>query len=357
MSDSAELDVLIRQFPVARGRLAQELLGGTLAQIDQTSRIVEDRAARSVIGRLVQTARQRNHAETIKIQRDLLRNQRELAVRTDAIFRHAMAVDADMALVAGYLRHVQYIAVHAEDSTLRAQAGLADLADAVAGLSAYVADMETRIDGRIDALQRQIDSLGRRVEQLETQSAAPYALKAAVQRCHAGQTYPGLPWACQIMLLAQEVFNGPCGMYEVLTGDTSRYRRELAEAVSMPARGSWPDRRPKAEILASTAQAIGGGSKATLVAELFGAGVDPALRDKSRGPLVSGLRDLLEREPATIDVPAAEAILRAATSWVPPALTGSAYLWQVIDEQADTALRIRNSLRPLYARALGDGAG
>lgn len=354
MSDvGAELDVFVRRFPVARGRLAQELLGAALAQIDQTGRLVEERAGRSVIRRLAAAARHRNRAEEIKIQRDLLRNQQALTVQAEALLRHAMAVDADIALVAGFLRRAQHVAAHAEDSALRAQAGLAGLADAVAGLSAYVIDMETRLDGRIDALQRQIDRLDQRVEQLEADSAAPHALKAAVKGWQAGRTYPGLPWACQMMLLAQEVFNGPCGMYELLTGDTRRYRDELAAAVHISGREGWADHQPRAQILASTAAAIGGGDTATLVAELLGAWVASVLQDKPRGPLVGGLRDLLGLEPAMVDLPAAEAILQTGTSWVPPRMTGSGYLRQVIDEQADTALLIRRGLRPLYARAQG----
>lgn len=343
MTDAhAELDLVLQHYPVAQGRIAKELLQRVLAEIDQTSRLVEERAGRSRIARLVGAVGKRGREEQAKVERDLVGHQRELALRVDSLLRHGMAVDADVAVIAGHLRRTQYVAAHAEHSVRRAQAGLADLAEAVAALADYAADLETKLQGRIDTLDLAMVRLERRVTTLEVKNASDRSLKASLRTWQSGATYPGLPWTCRVTLLAQEVFTGPCGHYEQLTADTA-YRRNLVEAVLDTGSVSWSERRSVAEILAETADDIGSGDLAILVAELLGAGLEPPL-DVRRGPVVSRLRDHLTGERT--DMP---------SSWAPSRLTGAGFLHQVVNEQADTALQARRAASPLAERATAQG--
>ena len=356
MTLAAELDRLIERFPLAQGRATKELLQHTLANVDQTGRIVEERAGRGRFRRLVSAVRGASFEEESKIFRDLVGHQQQLARHVDRMLRHSMAVDADIAQVAGHLRRTQYIAVNAEQLAGENAERQHQLARALAGLADFVVEAESRLDSRIDTLQLALADLESRVTRLETERAADRALAKAVARWRSGAAYAGLPWTVQVLLLAQEVFTGPCGRYELLTGDTETYREELREALvgaggPAGAEGTvaWTGRQPVPQVLADAAGGLGGGELRLVVAELLGAELIPEL-DGVRGPLVGRLRALLAPESP----PGA-----TADGFLPRQLTGAGFARHAVDEQADTVLRARRAVAPLDSGPGrgGDGTG
>src|SRR5437868_1251959 len=93
----SELERLTRRFPVARGRFAKGALQRTLAEVEQTSKLID-----------ANPVKRRKTREATKIYQDMVSHQRNLAKQVDALLLHGMAVDADIAVVAGHLRRTQY---------------------------------------------------------------------------------------------------------------------------------------------------------------------------------------------------------------------------------------------------------
>ncbi|GAA2014587.1 hypothetical protein GCM10009839_06980 [Catenulispora yoronensis] len=274
-----DLDHFARRFPVSRGRETKVALQRTLAELDQTSRIVEAHADKRL-----------SAARTTKVHRDLLDHQRTLIRTVDELLVRGMVQDLDLAAVAGHLRRTQYVAAHAEDLANRAHCAIEELSEVLAALAEYVAGLRTRMDRRLDELESRIADLEARVTKVEAADLADHALRRAVGAWRSGSTYAGLPWGCQITLLAQEVFAGPVGYYEWLTGDQRRHRTELADALLIHGAGPWPQRVPTAAIVDETAAELGGGVRAARVAQWLGDGLDATL-DGIRGPLVLALRE------------------------------------------------------------------
>jgi hypothetical protein len=307
----AELERVAQRFPVARGRFAKGALQRTMAEVEQTSKLIEAKAGKN-----------RKPRETTKIYRDLVDHQRTLVSQVDALLLHGMAVDADVAVVAGHLRRTQYVSAHAEDLASRAHGAIGQLADALADLAEFAGDMQSRLDSRIDEAERRLTRLEARMDRVEADLAARRSLELIVSRWRTGRTYDGMPWAYAVSLLAYEVFAGPVGNYELVTGSTD-YRDALA-AQLLAAGTPWTRRRPAGEVVAEAADELGSGEFAQRVSEWLGAGL-PADLDGHRGDLVVALRDQIGGGS-----PAAG-----------QRLTGEGFLDQVVDEQAETLLEQR----------------
>jgi hypothetical protein len=324
----AELDRLARRFPVARGRFAKGALQRMLLEVDQTSRLIEAKPKKP-----------RKPQETTKIYRDLVDHQRDLIAQVDALLLHGMAVDADIAMVAGYLRRTQYVAAHAEDLASRAHGAVEQVSDALADLAEFVGDMQSRLDRRIDDVERRLARLEARMDRVEAELAADRSLDRILSRWRNGTTYDGLPWTWAVTLLAYEVFTGPVGNYELVTRDGEHYRERLAAEV-VKAGTPWDSRRPAEDVVRAAVDELGSGEIAVRVSEWLGRGL-PAELDGVRGTLVAALRDRIE-----------------GTDLTPvggPRLTGEGFVELVTHEQAETVLEQRKRFWPSGRAAHGAG--
>lgn len=314
-----DLERVAQRFPVARGRFAKGALQRALAEVEQTSRLIE-----------AKPDSRRKPQETTKIYRDLVDHQRSLVGQVGSLLVHGMAVDADIAVIAGYLRRTQYVAANAEELASRAHGEIEQVSDALAELAHFVGDMQSRLDDRIDELERRLARLEARVSRVEAGQAADQSLDRILSRWRSGRTYDDLPWAYAVTLLAYEVFAGPVGSYELGVGIVD-YRAKLADtvlSVGLP----WIGRRPAEAIVAAAAAELGSGEQARQVAEWLGDGLPEAL-DGARGELTIALRDQIggaETGPA-IDR------LR---------LTAEGFVDQVVHEQAETLLELRKLAWP-----------
>jgi len=169
----AELERLARRFPVARGRFEKGVLQRMRAELEQTSKLIE-----------AKPGKRRKPQETTKINRDLADHQRKLIAQVDALLLHGMAVDADVAVVAGFLRRTQYVAAHAEELASRAHDAIEQVSDALADLAGFVGGMQSRLDHRIDdadilrcAQDRAGDIIRQSVAQQVTTMSAAIALE------------------------------------------------------------------------------------------------------------------------------------------------------------------------------------
>ncbi|HEX3958156.1 MAG TPA: hypothetical protein VHZ03_16220 [Trebonia sp.] len=315
----AELDRLARRFPVARGRFAKGALQRMLLEVDQTSRLIEAKPNKP-----------RKPQETTKIYRDLVDHQRHLIGQVDALLLHGMAVDADLAMVAGHLRRTQYVAAHAEDLASRAHGAIEQVCDALAELAGFAGDMQSRLDRRIDDAERRLTRLEARMDRVEAQLAADRSLDRILSRWRDGTTYDGLPWTYAVTLLAYEVFAGPVGNYEIVTRDEDHYRMKLTAEV-LAAGKAWDSRRPVEDVVREAAEELGSGTFAMQVSEWLGAGLSAGL-DGVRGRLVAALRDRIG---------GGEAVAVGG-----PRLTGEGFLDLVAHEQAETVLEQRKRVWP-----------
>lgn len=225
-NEHQELERLARRFPVAQGRSVKGALQRMLAEVEQTSKVIE-----------ANPTKRRKPEQATKIYRDMVNHQRSLTRQVDALLRHGMAVDADMAVVAGHLRRSQYVAAHAEDLASRAHGAIEQVSDVLADLADFVGDMQFRLDCRMDHIERRLARLEARVGRVEAELAANQSLDQIVSQWRNGRTYDGLPWIYAVTLLAYEVFAGPVGNYELITGNYY-YREKFAlEVLSAGARG------------------------------------------------------------------------------------------------------------------------
>jgi hypothetical protein len=314
----AGLERLADRFPVARGRFAKGTLHQTLRQVEQTSRLIE-----------ANPAKRRKPQEQTKIFRDLVDHQAALVRQVDALLLHGMAVDADVAVIAGYLRRTQYIAAHAEDLASRAHGAIEQVADALADLADFVAHTEAQLSGRLGDIEERVARLETRMDLVEAEGAADRSLEHIVFRWRDGRSYHGIPWEYAVALLAYEVFAGPVGRYELLTGDEDYFRAKLANAV-LASGAPWSARRPAVDVAAQAARELGSGRDSQMIAEFLGAGLPPEL-DGTRGELVLALRGQLTGQ---------------ATAGEGLRLTGEGFCEQLVFEQAETALEERKNAWP-----------
>lgn len=314
--EHGELDRLAQRFPVARGRSAKGALQRTLAELEQTSKVIEANPDKS-----------RKPQEATKIYRDLVDHQRRLAGQVDALLLHGMKVDADVAVVAGHLRRTQYVAAHAEDLASRAHGAIEQVADALADLADFVGEMQSRLDRRIGEVERRLARLEARMSRVEAELAAGQSLDQIVSQWRHGRTYDGLPWAYAVALLAYEVFAGPVGSYEFITGNL--YYRDKLAAEMLAAGTPWDRRRPARDIVAEATGQLGSGELALRVADWLGSGLPPQL-DGERGELVLALRERIASGPEAAG-PETDGLR----------LTGEGFIDQVVFEQAETVLEER----------------
>jgi hypothetical protein len=324
----AELERLARRFPVARGRFAKGALQRTLLELDHTSKLIE-----------AKPNKRRKPQETTKIYRDLVDHQRDLIGQVDVLLLHGMAVDADLATVAGYLRRTQYVAAHAEDLASRAHDAVEQVSDALADLAEFTGVMQSRLDRRIDDTERRLARLEARMDRVEAQLAADRSLDRILARWRDKSTYEGLPWAYAVTLLAYEVFTGPVGNYEMVTEDADHYRMKLTGEV-LAAGTPWDSRRAPEDVVSEAAGELGSGKFAAQVSEWLGAGL-PTELDGVRGELVVALRDRI----SGVDVNVVGE----------PRLTAEGFLDLVVHEQAETVLEQRKKVWLSDREA--DGAG
>jgi hypothetical protein len=327
-AEYADLDRLAQRFPVARGRFAKGALQRTLAEVEQTSRLIE-----------AKPGKKRKPQETTKIYRDLIDHQRTLVGQVDALLVHGMAVDADIAVIAGHLRRTQYVAANAEELASRAHGAIEQVSDALADLAKFVGDTQSRLDDRIDEVERRLAQLEARVNRVEAELAANQSLDRILSRWRSGRTYDDLPWAYAVTLLAYEVFAGPVGSYELSVGVVD-YREKFADAV-LSATAPWGARRPAGAIVADAAAELGSGELAQQVADWLGAGLPQDL-DGERGALTAALRDRITGAPTE---PATEGLK----------LTAEGFVDQVAHEQAETLLEQRKIAWPPDRGAFGAG--
>ncbi|SPF07081.1 hypothetical protein SMA5143A_7926 [Streptomyces sp. MA5143a] len=335
-----ELERLVLRVPAARGRADLEMLQQLMRGVRRTETQIETSAGRGPFARLVAVVRGRAHKERVSADRALVFNQVQVARHLDRLSSQALRVDAEVARIAGHLRRTDMILNAVERRGLENARLVAELGESLAGLAEFIGDLHSRMEREWGELSGALGVLERRVEGLEAADAADFHLRTAVRRWRSGQTYTGLPWTCQVLLLAEEVFRGPCGMYEFLTGDVRRYRDELADRLLAEPAKAWTRRRPLAEVLDAVAQDLGDGEPRLLVAEILGAGLLPEL-DGPRGPLTAALRVRLSPE----DGPPPR-----SDGWMPGRLDGRGFVRQAVDEQADHALRARRDACPFPGR-------
>jgi hypothetical protein len=398
------LGSVMDRVPVAGGRMVKELS----QSIERTSGVVEKKGRLGFFGRMAETF-------TGKLQRavdgDLVRHQREIVVQLDQIRAQGINVDLSIARVAGHLRQVQYGVDHAISLGTRNAADLRELGLLTGHLAGLVGVCQDRLDAhdvmlaehaavlrahaarlaahaaalaQHDAILREhatlLDAHGRvlldhgaRLDALEFRTmvtdfrkAGEDAVGNAVRVWRDGETYAGLPWALQVLLLGQEIAAGPAGAYELLApmpvvggprapagppGDPRYFQKILAERI-VRSGGGWTGPKPLAEVLIEAVAALAEHDDREMVAEILGIGLVPSLAPVARGPLTSAfafsLDQVVQEGTDELGRQRAAEVIRYATAvryvHLPSRMTAKAFAELAVAEQASSALAERARL-------------
>jgi len=159
--------------------------------------------------------------------------------------------------------------------------------------------MGTRWEGLADRLR----TVERRTEVLELATRGQQHLDMAVNRWSVGETYRGLPWIYQVVLIAGEVAGGPAGEAVSLGGND--YREQLAlRLVDHPrTRQAVPAPFALARLIDDAVHQLGSPDRCRLLAELLDHGL-PAAVARPRGPVTAALALAAELGALPQDVPA-----------------------------------------------------
>jgi hypothetical protein len=400
----------LNRVPMAGGRMVKELA----QSIERMSGFVEARARQGFFGRAAETftGKLQNH-----VNRSLVSNQREMARKLDELRANGISVDVSIARVSDHLRQVQTEVEHEIRIGSRSAGDLADLglltsqlaglvdvcqerigaqelafaahartlrshnellwacAAVLRGQDAVVRGHETILSAHQVLLQDHevlLQNHERRLNAWEFRSmvqdfrqAGDDAVEKAIGRWQDGITYTGLPWAVRVVLLAQEVANGPAGAYELLApisveagspnptglaGDPRRYQDMLADRIlrlSTPG-DKWEGLRDLVGLLGALVAEVSSVEDRELVSEVLGVGLVSDLAPLHRGPLSATVALALDEatRPGPLDGRTLHAVIRRGCGgvYLPSKFTARAFVKQVVDEQAASALAERHRL-------------
>lgn len=376
------LGAMLDRVPGAGGRVVKELA----QSVERTSGYVERRAKPGFFRRIAEAFTGKVQTQ---INRNLVGTQREIVAELDGMRARGIAVDVDVARVAGHLREVQYTVQHTTGLARRNAADIADLARMTGRLGELVALCQDRLDehdlvlgrhalmlashakvlaehsGILAAHTETLTDHAGRLEILELRAAATEAFTLSTERWSDGETYTDMPWAIQVLLLAQEVASGPSGAYELMAPRTAAgmptdpqwFQKRLVRTIIKATRPerAWEGRRPFVDVLAEAISELGSEDERMMVAELLGVGLTEAYAPLDQGPLSSAFAVGLDQPPDTTRA----GLLRLAgrftgSRWVPNQLTAKAFVERAVAEQSASALAARAALwRP--PRVSGEG--
>ena len=204
----------------------------------------------------------------------------------------------------------------------------------------------SRVDDKFAQLDSRLDRLEQGLYLVELRQLAERRFTGSVEAWAFRQTYDDLPWACQIVLLAREVANGPVSLLEHTEDEDYRERlvRRILQHNGVPAA-----RTPFAiaRLFDDAAAELRASGRDELIAELLESSLTRDLK-MPVGPLTALLRTTLELRESHGTPPdrlgqRALSMIRERYGWVDGTADVEAFVRRVINEQADAARELRSA--------------
>jgi hypothetical protein len=381
------MGAVLDRIPVSGGRAVKELA----QSVERTAGHVERRAKKGFFGRIVEafTGKAQTH-----IDRRIVGDQREIVAELDLMRARGIAVDVDIARVAGHLRQLQHASDHYTGLALRNAADIAELGQLTSHLGVLLGACQERLHahdvllGEHAAVLGQhatilaahswalvehgdrLDALEARMQLTEFRHAAGEAFTVTTERWVDGETYADLPWVVQVLLLAQEVAAGPCGAYELLAArrsggpggvafpvgapvDPEWFRLRLVKTIMKnvgPVCG-WEGQRPFVDIVLAAVGELASVDDRMMVSEILGVGLAPQFAPPDRGSVSSAFALALDQVVQSGDERPERSLVARVVShvtgsrWMPSQLTAKAFVERAVAEQASSTLAARVRLR------------
>ncbi|MFB7288396.1 hypothetical protein [Actinacidiphila glaucinigra] len=415
-----DLRELRRRIPIAGNRALAEIVDG----LETAENLTAARVEHGFFSRVILGWNRKDRQRALESQAALALTQRRMVAWAQETARHLAFTDLTVGLLAMEVEQLQDSVLELREANRQAFREIRELAAVLAEFIDAVDRRFAEIDERLDGHERILDTharalleLDRRVLATELWQSAWADGDLAVRRWRHQGAYAGLPWPCQVLLLARECATGRQGLHEFVTGDEG-WRERLADDVladpraAAAAQAYWPA-RPAADPGPGTGPAVpaapsyrevaesvrrargprpapGGRTPADdplpvphrrqvrslleriiadmpdaderrMVAEVAGIGLSARLRPPHRpiGYAVARALDLSTRPPARRpEDPARVAVedARRDCGHV-PAVTQEEFVRGVVHEQADAARQARAALRTETEKRRGTGEG
>ncbi|MFE9477213.1 hypothetical protein ACFYNM_01245 [Streptomyces spororaveus] len=327
-----DLRSLALDVPLLTDRVLLELANSMVVAEDLTTYRREQSFSGTLLARIVGRERQRELLTT----RALVDGQRSLVHWATELSGQTRISDLALARVAECLGETRR---RVEEASGQSAARLSELADVVARIAEACEIRFTEAESRLAALEEHQAATELGLE-------AEHALAISVGRWTAGQSYNGLPWPVQVVLLSAEIAAGPAGAHSFRTGRDA-YVERLVHAVLNVARPDTPQGRFTLTDLLDEGCATTAPDRLRLAAEILGSGLAPSLAPPA-GPLSAVAATAVElwalpggaRPPRPTET-AAALVRRRHGWWTPRTGTARHFVERVVTEQAAAARTLR----------------
>ncbi|MGZ9934390.1 hypothetical protein ACXNSR_31415 [Streptomyces sp. NC-S4] len=327
-----DLRSLALDAPLLTDRVLLELANSMVVAEDLTTYRREQSLSGSLLARIVGRERQRELLTT----RALVDGQRSLVAWATELTGHARISDLALTRVAECLGETRR---RVEEVGGQSSARLAELADVVARIAEACETRFTEAESRLAALEEHRAATELRLE-------AEEALELSLGRWTAGQSYTGLPWAVQVVLLSAEIAAGPTGAHSFRSGRDT-YSERLVNAVLNVPRADTPQGRFTLADLLDEGCGAAAPDRLRLAAEILGSGLAPSLAPPA-GPLSAVAGTAVElwslpgiARPQHPTETAAVLVQRRYGWWTPRTGTARHFVERVVTEQAVAARTLR----------------
>jgi hypothetical protein len=204
-----------------------------------------------------------------------------------------------------------------------------------------------RVDDKFAQVDSRLDRLEQGQQLADLRHLADHSFTESVEAWGFRQTYHDLPWACQVVLLAKEVVNGPVSLLEMVDGEPS-YRERLVRHILQ--HDAIPSPRTPlviATLFDDVAAELRSSGYDEFVAELLESGLTGGLM-MPVGPLTALVRTTLELwvdhgGPSERLGQQALSIVRERYGWVDGTADVESFVRRVVTEQADAARALRSA--------------
>ena len=227
-----DLRALARRIPLVGDRALAEIVNG-LATVDAMN---QSRTGEGFFRRLL-TGGSTDRRRGIEASTAIATVQRHLVSWVREVSDHLAYTDLTVGLLATEVEELQHDVAHAKAMSGQALAEIRELAGLLAEFINATDHRFAEIDRRLDSHEQVIDAhakaillLDRRVLATELWQSAWAETDLTVRSWRHEGIYSGLPWLCQVLLLARQTAAGGPGLHDFAVGDRG-WRNRLADDI------------------------------------------------------------------------------------------------------------------------------
>ncbi|MCY0947076.1 hypothetical protein [Streptomyces antarcticus] len=355
-----DLRELRGRIPLAGDRALAEIVNG----LNTAENMTATRAEHGFFSRVILGWNRQDRKRAIESDSALALAQRRMIAWAQETAQHLAFTDLTVGLLAMEVDNIQHDVVHLRNlnhqalDEIRELAGvLTEFIDAVDRRLAHIGERIDTHERMLDAHSRALLDLDRRVLATELWQSAWSDGDMILRRWRHRGAYVGLPWLCQVLLVARECAGGRTGQHEFVTGDRS-WRERLADDILSDSRSELvraqfgpqgaQGRKSVRVLIERIIEELPDPDEREMVAEVLGIGLSPRLRPPhrpigyalARGLELSALGAACSEDPARVAVEDARRDYGNLQQ-----VTYEEYVRGVIHEQADAALQARGALR------------